>query len=106
MGRKPNAKARGDEQEPDTRCGTLGTSGHVKELMSWIMRRFRCYLWVQLGARGCRELRKRGVTRDLAWNTSKSGHGPWRLSMSPALSFALPTGYFVELGLPLLHQDS
>lgn len=49
---------------------------------------------------------KRGVTRDLAWNTSKSGHGPWRLSMSPALSFALPTGYFVELGLPLLHQDS
>jgi len=74
--------------------------------MSWIMRRLRCYLWVQWGARGYRELRKRGVTRDLAWNTSKSGHGPWRLSMSPALSFALPTGYFVELGLPLLHQDS
>ena len=78
----------------------------MKELMSWIMRRLRCYLWVQWGARGYRELRKRGVTRDLAWNTSKSGHGPWRLSMSPALSYALPTGYFVELGLPLLHQDS
>jgi len=36
--RKPNPKARGDlsacnaqagEQEPDMRCGTLGTSGHV-----------------------------------------------------------------------------
>jgi hypothetical protein len=27
--RKPNPKARGDEQEPDRRCGTLGASGHV-----------------------------------------------------------------------------
>ena len=27
--RKPNPKARGDEQEPDTRCGTSGTSRHV-----------------------------------------------------------------------------
>ncbi len=27
--RKPNPKARGDEQKPDMRCGTLGASGHV-----------------------------------------------------------------------------
>ena len=27
--RKPNPKTRGDEQEPDTRLGTLGASGHV-----------------------------------------------------------------------------
>jgi hypothetical protein len=27
--RKSNPKARGDEQEPDMRCGTPGTSGHV-----------------------------------------------------------------------------
>ena len=27
--RKPNPKMRGDEQEPDMRCGTPGTSGHV-----------------------------------------------------------------------------
>ena len=25
----PNPKVRGDEQEPDMRCGTFGTSGHV-----------------------------------------------------------------------------
>jgi hypothetical protein len=27
--RKPNPRARGDVQEPDSRCGTPGTSGHV-----------------------------------------------------------------------------
>ena len=27
--RKPDPEARGDEQEPDMRCGTPGTSGHV-----------------------------------------------------------------------------
>lgn len=75
----------------------------LRELSAWILRKLRCYLWKQWGGRGYRELRRRGVSRDLAWNTSKSAHGPWRLSRSPALAFALPTGYFVELGLPLLH---
>lgn len=78
----------------------------LRELSSWILRRLRCYLWKQWGSRGYRELRRKGVSRDLAWNTSKSAHGPWRLSRSPALAFALPTGYFVGLGLPLLHRDS
>ena len=27
--RKPNPKTQGDEQEPDLRCSSLGTSGHV-----------------------------------------------------------------------------
>jgi RNA-directed DNA polymerase len=76
---------------------------NLRELSAWMMRKLRCYLWKQWGGRGYRELRKRGVSRDLAWNTSKSAHGPWRISMSPALSIALPTRYFVELGLPLLH---
>ena len=75
----------------------------LRELSSWMLRKLRCYLWKQWGGRGYRELRRRGVSRDLAWNTSKSAHGPWRVSRSPALAFALPTGYFVEMGLPLLH---
>ena len=78
-------------------------AAHLRELNSWMMRKLRCFLGKQWGGRGYRELRKRGVSRDLAWNTSKSAHGPWRISMSPALSIALPTRYFVELGLPLLH---
>jgi len=74
----------------------------LKELDSWIRRRLRCYLWKQWGRRGYRELRLRGVSRELAWNTSKSAHGPWRLSRSPALAIALPGKYFAVLGLPQL----
>jgi RNA-directed DNA polymerase len=74
----------------------------LKELDSWIKRRLRCYLWKQWGRRGYRELLKRGVSRDLAWNTAKSAHGPWRLSRSPGLAFALPAKYFARLGLPRL----
>lgn len=29
-------------------------------------------------------------------------HGPWRLSRSPALAFALPARYFANSGLPSL----
>ena len=36
--------------------------------------------------------------------TRKSAHGPWRLSRSPALAFALPGGYFDALGVPRLYQ--
>ena len=76
-----------------------------RELTAWIRRRLRCYMWKQWGRAGYRELRKRGVSRDLAWNTCKSHHGPWRLSRSPALAYALTTRYFVEQGLPLLHVN-
>lgn len=75
----------------------------LKELDSWVKRRLRCYLWKQWGRRGYKELSKRGVSRNLAWNTTKSAHGPWRLSRSPALAFALPAGYFSKLGLPRLN---
>jgi RNA-directed DNA polymerase len=77
-----------------------------KELDSWIRRRLRCYLWKQWGRRRYRALRRRGVRRDLAWNTVKSAHGPWRLSRSPALAIALPGSYFDGLGLPRLYRGS
>jgi RNA-directed DNA polymerase len=74
----------------------------LKEVEKWIRRRLRCYLWKQWGRRGYRELRRRGVSRVLAWNTFKSAHGPWRLSQSPALVYSLPGRHFRELGLPEL----
>ncbi len=78
----------------------------LKELDSWIRRRLRCLQWKQWGRRRYRELRQRGVSQDLAGNTAKSAHGPWRLSRSPALSFALPAAYFAALGLPRLAEVS
>ena len=74
----------------------------LKDLDKWIRRRLRCYIWKQWGQSGYRKLRARGVSRQLAWNTAKSAHGPWRLSGSPALTIALPNKYFKGLGLPLL----
>jgi RNA-directed DNA polymerase len=74
------------------------------DLDTWIRRRLRSYHWKQWGRRGYRELRKRGISRELAWNTAKSAHGPWRLSQSPALARALPTRYFTGLGLPSLDE--
>jgi len=76
-----------------------GTRNLFSLLDRWIRRRLRCYLWKQWGRRGYAELRKRGVPQSLAWNTSKSAHGPWRLSQSPALSIALPISFFTGLGL-------
>ena len=74
----------------------------LREIDKWVRRKLRCYLWKQWGPAGYRELRKRGVTVRDAWNTSKSAHGPWRLSKTPALAFALPLRFFINLGLPSL----
>jgi group II intron reverse transcriptase/maturase len=74
----------------------------LREIDKWVRRKLRCYLWKQWGPAGYRELRKRGVSVREAWNTSKSAHGPWRLSKTPALTIALPLAYFKHLGVPSL----
>jgi RNA-directed DNA polymerase len=74
----------------------------LRDLDKWIRRKLRCYIWKQWGRAGYRELRKRGVSVREAWNTSKSAHGPWRLSKTPALALALPVWYFSSMGLPAL----
>ncbi|HEX7499014.1 MAG TPA: group II intron reverse transcriptase/maturase, partial [Polyangia bacterium] len=74
----------------------------LRELDKWVRRRLRCYQWKQWGRAGYRELRKRGVSVHDAWHVSKSAHGPWRISKTPALSLAMPVSYFNRLGLPSL----
>jgi len=74
----------------------------LRDIDKWLRRKLRCYIWKQWGRAGYRELRKRGVSVREAWNTSKSAHGPWRLSKTPALALALPLRYFSDLGLPML----
>ena len=74
----------------------------LRDIDKWIRRKLRCYVWKQWGPAGYRELRKRGVSVREAWNTSKSAHGPWRLSKTPALTIALPLAFFKNLGVPSL----
>ncbi len=76
----------------------------LRDLDQWIRRRLRSYHGKPWGRKRYRELRTRGVSRQLAWNTVKSAHGPWRLRQSPALAIALPQRYFAALGLPSLSE--
>jgi RNA-directed DNA polymerase len=82
--------------------GDCQTPSVLQSLESWLRRRLRSVVWKQ-GKRGrtrFRELRKRGVGKDLAAQTAGSPHGPWRIANSPALTLALSNAYFAELGLP------
>jgi len=88
--------------------GFCETSSVLRHLDSWIRRRLRCFLWKQWkrGRVRFRELRTRGVNFALAARTAGSPKGPWHLSRSPALSFALPDAFFLDLGLPRLEPVS
>ena len=84
--------------------GKCETPSVLESLETWTRRRLRAVVWTQWKRGTVRfdELRKRGVGKDLAAQTAGSAHGPWRLAMSPALSFALPNAYFDSLGIPRL----
>jgi RNA-directed DNA polymerase len=82
--------------------GHCQTPSVLADLDSWIRRRLRCVVlnhWPR-GRRRFVELTRRGVGKDLAAQTAASCHGPWRLSRSPALSFALPNRFWDWLGVP------
>ena len=84
--------------------GFCQTPSVLVELDSWVRRRLRSFVWKQWkrGRRRFAELRRRGVGKNLAAQTAGSPHGPWRISRSPALSYALPDAFFGTLGLPSL----
>ena len=81
--------------------GFCQTPSVLRKLEEWLRRRLRSVVWKQWKRGKVRfpELRKRGVSKDLAARTAGSAHGPWRLSNSPALTIALPNAYFASLGL-------
>jgi RNA-directed DNA polymerase len=84
--------------------GFCQTPSVLQRLERWLRRRLRLVVWKQWKYTRVRfaELRKRGLSKDLAAQTAGSAHGPWRLSNSPALAIALPNAFFVSLGLPSL----
>ena len=70
----------------------------------WIRRRLRAVVrkqWARTGTR-FRALRKRGVNAEDAWLTARCNRGPWRVTLTAALCWALPGAYFDSLGLPYL----
>lgn len=77
------------------------TPSVLRGLDSWIRRRLRQLVWVQWKTRRqrYRQLRRLGVSANLAGSTMVSVHGPWRISHSPALDTALSDAYFASLGL-------
>jgi RNA-directed DNA polymerase len=84
--------------------GFCQTPSVLKEQEKWLRRRLRSLIWKRWkrGRVRYRELRDRGVGKDLAAQTAGSSHGPWRISRSPALSYAFPNAFFQSLGLPSL----
>lgn len=86
--------------------GYCQTPTVLERLDSWIRRRLRCVVWKQWkrGRRRFAALRCLDINLDLAARTAGSVHGPWRISRSPALSFAFPNSYFDSLGLVLLAE--
>ncbi|WP_422527434.1 group II intron maturase-specific domain-containing protein [Serratia fonticola] len=76
----------------------------MRELNRWIRRRLRSVLWKQwkTGSKRYKELRSRGISKDLSAQTVGSSHKQWRISCSPALNMALPNNLFMRLGLPEL----
>jgi RNA-directed DNA polymerase len=84
--------------------GFCQTPSVLEDLNSWVRRRLRCFQWKQWkrGKRRFAELRRMGMGKNLAAQTAGSSHGPWRISRSPALSYAMPDDFWVKLGLPRL----
>ena len=71
-------------------------------LIRWVRLRLRAALWRQWKTPRRRRaaLIALGVSPPLATNTAGSGHGPWHLARSKALSQGLRNAYFESLGLP------
>lgn len=77
----------------------------LRDLDQWIRRRLRSLLWTRWKTpkQRYRELRRRGVQHELAENMAGSSKGPWPISASPALSYALSKAFFDSLGLQRLY---
>ena len=74
------------------------------DLEAWLRRRLRSVVWKQWkrGRTGFRELRKRGVSKDLAAQTAGSPHGSLAHREIARSEPALPNAYFATLGLPAM----
>jgi RNA-directed DNA polymerase len=82
--------------------GFCETPSVLEKLDQWIRHRLRSMIWKQWRRNRAANLRRRGVLGKLAANAAGSGHGPWHMGNSHAMSYAFPNAYFDSLGLPRL----
>ncbi len=84
--------------------GYCQTPSVLKKLEGWIRRRLRVLIWKRWKTRQKRlkALVKLGVARPDAAEAAGSGRGPWPMSHSRAVHWALPSAYFDQLGVPRL----
>jgi RNA-directed DNA polymerase len=87
--------------------GFCETPTVLRALTGWVRRRLRAAWWRQWKTRRRRRaaLIALGVSPRAAANTADSGHGPWYLSRSRALSVGLSKAHFRSLGLPSLIDE-
>jgi RNA-directed DNA polymerase len=87
--------------------GFCETQDLLINLTRWVRLRLRAALWRQWKTQRRRRamLIQLGVRQVLADKTAASGHGPWRLAHSKALSFGLSNAYFRSRGLPSLFKQ-
>jgi len=87
--------------------GFCETPAVLLSLTGWVRRRLRAALWRQWKTRRRRRaaLIALGVGPRAAANTADSGHGPWYLARTRALSVGLSKPHFRSLGLPSLIEE-
>lgn len=73
----------------------------LKELDGWLRRRIRLCIWKQWKRVRTRfkELIRRGISKDKAWEYANTRKGYWRISASPIMNIAYKDKDLAELGL-------
>jgi RNA-directed DNA polymerase len=81
--------------------------GTLEALDGWVRRRLRCLLWRQWKRprTRARKLRALGLDAERARRCSGNGYGPWWNAGARHLNQALPTAYFMHLGLVSLLRE-
>jgi RNA-directed DNA polymerase len=71
------------------------------ELDGWIRRKLRCLLWRQWKRTytRVRNLLRRGLSKERAWNSATNGRGPWWNSGASHMNQAFPKTFFDAMGL-------
>ncbi len=75
--------------------------GVLEELDGWIRHRLRALLWRQWKRNHTRakNLMRRGLQQQRAWQSATNGHGPWWNSGASHMNEAYPKSWFDRMGL-------